>query len=153
MAEQVSIELLSRRLAELQRENERLRTHSDSEGLKTGGAGGTSGSMDLVTYRLDQYEKRADSADARMGRVEDKLGAIQLTLAGMATKDSIRNWGLAVIAIVIATGVGMGAIMLQASGNQLSAFQPGLNSVQAVVSASQVTQPTRTPETTPAEKH
>jgi hypothetical protein len=47
----------------------------------------------------------------------------------------------------------MGAIMLQASGNQLSAFQPGLNSVQAVVSASQVTQPTRTPETTPAEKH
>jgi hypothetical protein len=88
-----------------------------------------------------------------MGRVEDKLGAIQLTLAGMATKDSIRNWGLAVIAIVIATGVGMGAIMLQASGNQLSAFQPGLNSVQAVVSASQVTQPTRTPETTPAEKH
>jgi hypothetical protein len=112
--------------------------------------------MDLVTYRLDQYEKRAGSADARMGRIEDKLGAIQLTLACMATKDSIRNWGLAVIAIVIATGVGMGAVMLQASGNQLSAFQSGLSSVQSIVAAAQVSQPgqpTSAQETRPAEKH
>jgi len=61
-----------------------------------------------------------------MERIEDKLSAIQLTLAGMATEDSIRNWGLAVI--VIATGVGMSAMMLQVSGNQLSAFQSGLSS-------------------------
>jgi hypothetical protein len=142
-------------LAELQRENERLRTHSEPEGLKTGGGGGTSDPMDLVTCRLDQYAKRAKTADACMALIETKLGAIQLTLAGMATKDSIRNWGLAVIAIVIATGVGMGAIMLQASGNQLSAFQSGLSSVQAIVSASQVnqlSQPTWAPETRRAEK-
>jgi hypothetical protein len=99
--------------------------------------------MDLVTYWWDQYGKRADTVDARVGRTGDKLDAIQLTLAGMATKDGIRNWGLAVIAIVIAGGIGMGAIMLQALGNQLSALQFGLSAVQAVVAASHVTQSTQ----------
>lgn len=91
--------------------------------------------MNLLDYRMEQYEKRADAADARMARVEEKLTAIQVTLAGLATKDSIRNWGIAVIAIVVATGLAVGAMMLQAAGNQLSAFQAGLSAVQTAVSA------------------
>lgn len=96
--------------------------------------------MDLTSYRLDQTEKRAEAADARMARIEDKLGAIQVTLAGLATKDAIRNWGLAVVAIVLATGIGVGAVLLQSSGNQLAAFQAGLGTIQAIVSASQAGQ-------------
>jgi hypothetical protein len=66
--------------------------------------------MDITSYRLDQFEKRADLADARLVRIEDKLTDIQVTLADVATKDSIQNWGLATIAIVVATGVGIGAM-------------------------------------------
>jgi hypothetical protein len=96
--------------------------------------------MDLTNYRLDQFEKRADAADTRMARVEDKLTAIQVTLAGLATKDAIRNWGLAVVAIVLATGIGVGAVLLQSSGNQLAAFQAGLSSIQAITAAAQAGQ-------------
>jgi len=123
---------------QLAAENRQLRAESGSRGLKTGGGGGTSNGMDLVTYRLDQFEKRADAADARMARVEDKLTSIQVTLAGLATKEAIRNWGLALAAIVIATGVGVGAILLQSSGNQLAAFQSGLNAIQAIAEARQM---------------
>jgi hypothetical protein len=49
--------------------------------------------MDLTTYRLDQAEKRAEISDARMERIEAQLTQIQVALAGLATKDSIRNWG------------------------------------------------------------
>lgn len=98
--------------------------------------------MDEITnYRLEQFEKRADAADARMARVEQKLNAIELSLASLAgsvaTKDTIRNWGLAVAAVVVVTGAGVGAMMLQASGNQLAAFQSGLSAVQAIVAAAQ----------------
>ena len=106
--------------------------------LKSGGGGGTLGGMDIVNYRLDLAEKRAEAADAHMVRIEDKLGAIQIALAGLATKDAIRNWGLAVVAIVLATGIGVGAVLLQSSGNQLSAFQSGLSAIQAVTAAAQV---------------
>jgi hypothetical protein len=73
-----------------------------------------------------------------MARVEDKLTEIQVTLAGLATKDAVRNWGIALVAIVVATGIGVGAILLQSSGNQLSAFQSGLSAIQAVTAAAQV---------------
>ena len=104
--------------------------------------------MDLLTYRVGQFEKRAEVADARMERIEDKLNAIQATLAGLATKDSIRNWGLAIVAIVVTTGVSVSAIMLQASSNQLTAFQSGLSAVQAVVAAAQTSPASPPPAST-----
>ena len=116
-------------------ENRKLQNEVAGMRLKGGGGDGTHDDMDLVTYRLDQADKRAEAADARMARVEEKLGAIQLALAGLATKDAIRNWGLAVIAIIVATGMAMGALLLQSSGNQLSAFQAGLSAIQAVAAA------------------
>jgi hypothetical protein len=91
--------------------------------------------MDLTNYLLDQAEKHAVAADARMGRIEAQLTQIQITLAGLATKDSIRNWGIGVIAIVVATAIGLGAILLQSAGNQLSAFQSGLSAIEAVSAA------------------
>jgi hypothetical protein len=93
--------------------------------------------MDLLAYRVDQIDRRAEAADARMARVEDKLTAIQVTLASVATKDSIRNWGLAVAAIVVASGGGVGAMLLQSSGNQLAAFRSGLSAIQAAAAAAQ----------------
>jgi hypothetical protein len=87
--------------------------------------------MDLVNYRLEQSDRHAATTDARMERIEDKLNAIQLTLGGLATKDTVRGWGVAVVAIVIASAFSASAIMLQSTGNQLSAFQAGLSAVQA----------------------
>jgi hypothetical protein len=113
-------------------------------GTIAGGGGGPHdpGVSELIAYRLDQFEKRADGADARMARVEEKLGAIQLTLAGVATKDNIRNWGLVVVATVVgtvvATALGVGAMVLQSTGNQLSAFQAGLSAIQTAVAAQSI---------------
>jgi hypothetical protein len=93
--------------------------------------------MDSLTdYRLDQFEKLADAADARMQRVEDKLTEIQITLASLsgslATKDNVRNWSLTVIGIVVATVLTAGAMMMAASGNEISAFQAGMAALQTV---------------------
>ncbi len=44
--------------------------------------------IDIAQGRQDKFEKRADAADARMARIEDKRTAIQ---AAIATKDNIRN--------------------------------------------------------------
>lgn len=123
----------------LANDNERLRAELNASALKGGGGNGISGGMDIMSYRLDQFEKRADAADARMARVEDKLTIIQITLAGLATKDAIRNWGIAIIAIVIATGIGVGAVLLQSAGNQLSAFQAGLSAIQTVAASRDIT--------------
>lgn len=106
--------------------------------------------MDVVRYRLDQFEKRADAADARMARVEEKLTAIQVALAGLATRDAIRNWGIAVIAIVLATGAGVATVLLQSSGNQLSAFQAGLSTIQAIVAAHEAPAPAAPEPAVPA---
>lgn len=132
MPDRNTIDFLSGLNEQLAAENQALKVQ-----LKSAAGGGTSGGMDLTTYRLDQAEKRAEAADGRMARIEDKLSAIQVTLAGLATKDAIRNWGVAVVAIVLATGIGVGAVLLQSSGNQLTAFQSGLSAIQAVVAASQ----------------
>jgi hypothetical protein len=140
MPDAPDLSLLIRRVSALEHENETLRTHMEMADLKSAGGNGTSGGMDLVTYRLDQSEKRAEAADARMARVEDKLTTIQVTLASLATKDAVRNWGLAVVAIVLATGIGVGAVLLQSSGNQLAAFQAGLSSIQAITAAAQAGQ-------------
>jgi hypothetical protein len=93
--------------------------------------------MDVTQYRLDQFEKRADAADARMARIEDKLTEIQVTLAKVATTDNVRNWGLVVVAAILATGLSVGGLFLQSSSNQLSAFQSGLSAIQAITAAAQ----------------
>jgi len=110
----------------------------------------------LMTYRLDQFEKRADAADARMVRVEEKLNGIQVTLASLATRDNIRNWGLVLVAVIIGTGasiiaavIGVGSLFVAASGNQLSAFQSGLSAVEAVVAANQAAPTVATSKTAP----
>jgi hypothetical protein len=118
--------------------------------------------MDVTEYRLDLYEKRADAVDARMARIEDKLEAMQVTLAGiqgtlgglatkeavagLATKDAMRNWGLTLLATMIGTSiaptlslvavmVSVGGLFTSSSANQLAAFQAGLSTIQAVVAA------------------
>jgi hypothetical protein len=58
---------------------------------------------DVTKYRLDQYEKRADAADARMGRVEDKLTDISVKLSALATRGTV--WGA--VATVIGGGLGL----------------------------------------------
>jgi len=102
--------------------------------------------MDQLTdYRLDQADKRAEAADARMARIEQQLTQIQVTMAGLATRDGLRNWGMTVIAIVVATGIGASAMMMQAAGNQISAFQAGLAAIQTVVAAHEIPPPPQAP--------
>jgi hypothetical protein len=102
--------------------------------------------MDVTEYRLDLYEKRAEAADARMARIEDKLEAIQVTMAGLATKDAMRNWGLTLLATMIGTSiaatlslvavmVSVGGLFTSSAANQLAAFQAGLSTIQAVAAA------------------
>jgi len=109
--------------------------------------------MDVTQYRLDQYEKRADAADARMARIEDKLTEIQVTLATVAstvaTRDTVRNWGLVVVGAILATGLSIGGLFLQSSGNQLSAFQSGLSAIQAITAAEQAGHPPANSKTPP----
>jgi hypothetical protein len=60
--------------------------------LNPGNGNDTSSGMDLTTYRLDQYEKRADAADARMIRVECLLTDIRVDLAKKPTVGGL--WGM-----------------------------------------------------------
>lgn len=138
-----SVEWLLRQNAELAASNAELTrqlNQSKDHTLKSGGSDGGDG-MNLLRYRMDQFEKRAEASDARMARIEDKLNDIQVTLAGMAaglaTKDNVRNWSIALAAIIIATGAAIAGLWLQASSNQLSAFQSGLSAIQAVTAAAQ----------------
>jgi len=126
--------------------------------------------MDIIPYRLDQVEKRAEAADARMARIEDRLSEIQASIAELkhslmlsvattqnsvnetaaatkqsvnesiaAMKDSVnqstRNWGIGIMAIVIAAVLGIGELVIQSSNNQLTAFEAGLTAIQAVSAA------------------
>ncbi len=111
--------------------------------------------MDVTEYRLDLSEKRAEAADARMARIEDTLEAMRVTLAGLATKDAVaglatkqemRNWGLTLLATMIGTGIAatlsmvavmisVGGLFTSSSANQLAAFQAGLSTIQVVVAA------------------
>ena len=138
----ISLDLLTKRVDELSQENLRLRgDHLMSNHLKSDGEGSNSESMDLLNYRMGQYEKHADAADARMERIEGKLNDIQLMLTSVSTKDTVRNWGLGLVAIIFATAAAVAALMLQASGNQLSAFQAGLSTIQTVVAAAPMSAP------------
>jgi hypothetical protein len=59
---------------------------------------------DVATYRLDQYEKRADAADARMARIETLLTEIRLEIGRKPSVTAL--WGM------IATTVGIAAAMI-----------------------------------------
>jgi len=37
--------------------------------------------VEIIPYRLDQVDKRAEAADARMARIEDRLSEIQVSIA------------------------------------------------------------------------
>ena len=66
----------------------------------------------LATYRLEQAEKRAEAADARMARIEGGINDIKVTLAGLPTKDSLRNYLLASLAVGLAImGIVIGGII------------------------------------------
>lgn len=86
---------------------------------------GTLTSMCLTIYLLDHFEKRDDAADARMGRIEDKLTDIQVTLASLATKNNVRDTGLTITAVVLASVSGVGGLLFAASRNQIASFQTG----------------------------
>ncbi len=88
---------------------------------------------DLTNYRLEQVEKRYDKLDTRIQGIEESLSRIQITLGGIATKGDMRNWGLALIAIIVASAIGLVALLLTSSSNQLSAFQAGLSAVQTKI--------------------
>jgi hypothetical protein len=61
---------------------------------------------DITTYRLDQYEKHADAADARMARIESLLTDIRLDLAKKPTVAGL--WGM------VATTIGVAIAMIGA---------------------------------------
>lgn len=60
--------------------------------------------MSLINYRLDQYEKHADAADARMVRVESLLTDIRVDLARKPTVAGL--WGM------VATTIGVAIAMI-----------------------------------------
>lgn len=97
---------------------------------------------DLVNYRLDQNDKaltslesRAQSIEAIVNRIDAKLDglATKAEIANLPTKDSFRNWNLAVIVAIVATLLSMTGLFLGSAANQLSAFSAVLSAVQAVV--------------------
>lgn len=44
------------------------------------GGGGDNGGMDLINYRLDQLEKRADKTDAKLDKLVDTVNAMNINL-------------------------------------------------------------------------
>lgn len=96
----------------------------------------------------------------RIQRLEEVIVDIRST---MATREDVRqaadvsrSWGMWAVGAVIATGVAlagliiaMNSLFMQASGNQLSAFQAGLSTIQAVASARDMAKP---PEPSPPTK-
>ena len=58
---------------------------------------------DITSYRLDQYEKRADAADARMARVEALLTDIRVDLAKKPTVAGL--WGMVAATLGVATAM------------------------------------------------
>lgn len=56
-------------------------------------------SDNLTNYRLDQAEKRAEKADERMGRIEDKIDDLKLILVKVPTKGDLLTYTLASAAI------------------------------------------------------
>jgi hypothetical protein len=91
-------------------------------------------------------KQRADQADVRMGRMEDKLDQIAAAVsalgtqiasmnASLPTKDTIRGWGLGLLAAIVGSVLALGALLVAMQANTLSAFQAGLSTVQGVVAA------------------
>lgn len=70
----------------------------ESPALQTGDGGGTSGGMNERVTRIEEWAKQAD---ARMGRVEDKLDRILDRLGGLPTKGDMRNYLLMAIGIFV----------------------------------------------------
>lgn len=69
----------------------------------------------LIAYRLDQFEKRADAADARMQRIEALLTEIRFDLA---RKPSISGlW------VMVATTIGAASIMVSVFVSVLTYLQ------------------------------
>jgi predicted tellurium resistance membrane protein TerC len=94
---------------------------------------------EIPDYRVTAIEKR-DRLETKLDRLIDEIVATRIALASLATTDAVRttarSWGLGLGAIVVAGAVGVAAVLLQSSSNQLAAFQAGLSAV-ATVAASQ----------------
>lgn len=108
-----------------------------------------------VSQALDPSftDHHAPNMEQRVTRLEDDVRGIGVGLtdikATMATREDIREamnvsrtWGMWSVGTIIATGLGlasliiaMNGLFMQASGNQLSAFQAGLATIQAVAAA------------------
>jgi hypothetical protein len=56
-------------------------------------------SEDLITYRIEQAEKPAQKADARMGRIEDGINELKLTLVKLPTKGDLLDYTIASLAV------------------------------------------------------
>jgi hypothetical protein len=148
--------------AEIERVQEALNILVQRSGI--GGGNGGGGGMAGSDAEIAALKVRADHADRELSRINDKADAIasgvtdlrfqisdlgkQFTLestrssahvtaelasikSGIASKDTVRNWGLAIIASLI----GLAALMVSMQSNMLSSFQAGLSVVQAVVGA------------------
>jgi hypothetical protein len=101
--------------------------------------------MELLQYKVDQAEKRADALERRLTGIESSLSEIKTMLSAVASKHTIGGWGLGLLAAIIGTGITAGTILLQATGNQLAAFQAGLAPVQSVVAANPPVSPSAQP--------
>lgn len=114
---------------------------SDRDRIPKEGSGMPPIPPDLVAYRLDRNEAavtalegRSQVIEATVNRIEAKLDglATRTEIAALPTKDSFRNWNLAVIAAVVATFLSMAGLFLASAANQLSAFSTVLSALQAV---------------------
>ncbi len=86
-----------------------------------------------------------EGVKASLGRIEGALAGVptQTQVAALATRDTVRNTALALAALMIA----LIGIFFAASSNQLSAFQAGLSSVEAIVASRQPLPPLGQPPT------
>jgi hypothetical protein len=105
--------------------NDNLGGLSGAPPLQTGDGGGNSGGMETRVTRMEEWAKQAD---ARMGRVEDKLDKIIQAIAdvrgGLPTKTDMRNYlltGIGIFVGIIAlvfTGLGVMQALTPAPATQ-----------------------------------
>lgn len=137
-----------------------------SEVAKVDGGGGPPHDS-RMEQRIQRLEAGVTDIRSTMATREDVRQVATATRedirqATIATREDIqraadvsRTWGMWAVGTVIATGVAlagliiaMNSLFMQASGNQLSAFQAGLSTIQAVASARDMAKPPEAPPPT-----
>jgi hypothetical protein len=99
--------------------------------------GGPPDPPDMLEPRVARLEADVAElkADVKAIRIKIENLPTRTEMAALPTRNDLRTWSLAVIAItvasVIAVGFGVGSLVQAGMANQLSAFQAGLSAIQA----------------------